>query len=65
MISRDGPDPLLDLLVEVTPPVTYTLPSAPALVTNLSANEYVGRMAVGRIWNGPSGRPASRRRGRR
>ena len=22
------------------------------LVTNLSANEYVGRMAVGRIWNG-------------
>ena len=45
--------PLLDLLVEVTPPVTYT-PDHPLqlLVTNLSANEYVGRMAVGRIWNG-------------
>src|SRR3954469_2003074 len=45
--------PLLDLLVEVTPPVTYT-PAHPLqlLVTNLSANDYVGRMAVGRIWNG-------------
>ena len=46
--------PLLDLLIEVTPPVTYT-PDHPLqlLVTNLSANDYVGRMAVGRIWNGP------------
>ncbi len=45
--------PLLDLLVDVTPPPTYT-PDHPLqlLVTNLSANEYVGRMAVGRIWNG-------------
>jgi GTP-binding protein len=45
--------PLLDLLVEVTPPPTYT-PDHPLqlLVTNLSANEYVGRMAVGRVWNG-------------
>ncbi len=45
--------PLLDLLVEVTPPPTYE-PEHPLqlLVTNLSANEYVGRMAVGRIWNG-------------
>src|SRR5207342_444663 len=45
--------PLLDLLVEVTPPVSYT-PGHPLqlLVTNLSANDYVGRMAVGRIWNG-------------
>ncbi len=45
--------PLLDLLVEVTPPPTYQ-PGHPLqlLVTNLSANEYVGRMAVGRIWNG-------------
>ena len=45
--------PLLDLLVEVTPPPTYT-PDHPLqlLVTNLSANDYVGRMAVGRIWNG-------------
>ena len=33
--------------------MTYT-PGHPLqlLVTNLSANEYVGRMAVGRIWNG-------------
>jgi GTP-binding protein len=45
--------PLLDLLVKVTPPVTYE-PGYPLqlLVTNLSANDYVGRMAVGRIWNG-------------
>jgi GTP-binding protein len=45
--------PLLDLLVEVTPAPIYT-PGHPLqlLVTNLSANEYVGRMAVGRIWNG-------------
>ena len=45
--------PLLDLLVEVTPPPSYQ-PDHPLqlLVTNLSANDYVGRMAVGRIWNG-------------
>ena len=45
--------PLLDLLVRVTPAPTYT-PDHPLqlLVTNLSANDYVGRMAVGRIWNG-------------
>ena len=45
--------PLLDLLVEVTPPPTYE-PDHPLqlLVTNLSANDYVGRMAVGRIRNG-------------
>ena len=45
--------PLLDLLVSVTPPPTYE-PDHPLqlLVTNLSANEYVGRMAVGRIRNG-------------
>ena len=45
--------PLLDLLVRVTPPPTFT-PGHPLqlLVTNLSANDYVGRMAVGRIWNG-------------
>jgi GTP-binding protein len=45
--------PLLDLLVEVTPPPSYE-PDHPLqlLVTNLSANEYVGRMAVGRIRNG-------------
>jgi GTP-binding protein len=54
-LAQPGTDlrPLLDLLVQVTPPVTYT-PGHPLqlLVTNLSANDYVGRMAVGRIWNG-------------
>ncbi len=45
--------PLLDLLVQVTPPPAYE-PDHPLqlLVTNLSANEYVGRMAIGRIVNG-------------
>jgi GTP-binding protein len=45
--------PLFDLLVQMTPPPTFS-PGHPLqlLVTNLSANEYVGRMAVGRIWNG-------------
>ncbi len=45
--------PLLDLLVEVTPPPSFT-PGHPLqlLVTNLSANDYVGRMAVGRVVNG-------------
>jgi len=45
--------PLLDLLVSVTPPPAYT-DGHPLqlLVTNLSANDYVGRMAVGRIRNG-------------
>jgi GTP-binding protein len=45
--------PLLDVLVDVTPAPTYT-PDHPLqlLVTNLSANDYVGRMAVGRVWNG-------------
>jgi GTP-binding protein len=54
-LDEPGTDlrPLLDLLVDVTPPPIYT-PDHPLqlLVTNLSANEYVGRMAVGRIWNG-------------
>ena len=45
--------PLLDLLVEVTPPPTYEAGHPlQLLVTNLTANDYVGRMAVGRIWNG-------------
>ncbi len=45
--------PLLDLLVVVTPAPTYE-PDHPLqlLVTNLMANDYVGRMAVGRIRNG-------------
>src|SRR6185503_465529 len=56
-MSLDDPGddlkPLLDLLVEVTPPPTYE-PDHPLqlLVTNLSANDYVGRMAVGRVRNG-------------
>jgi GTP-binding protein len=45
--------PLLDLLVDVTPAPTYTADHPlQLLVTNLAANEYVGRMAVGRVWNG-------------
>jgi GTP-binding protein len=54
-LGEPGSDlrPLLDLLAEVTPPPSYE-PDHPLqlLVTNLMANEYVGRMAVGRIWNG-------------
>ena len=54
-LDRPGTDlkPLLDLLVEVTPPPSY-VPNMPLqlLVTNLAANDYVGRMAVGRIWSG-------------
>ncbi len=45
--------PLLELLVRVTPAPVYEEGSPlQLLVTNLTANEYVGRMAVGRIWNG-------------
>jgi GTP-binding protein len=44
---------LLDVLVAVTPPPTFDEGHPlQLLVTNLSANDYVGRMAVGRIWNG-------------
>ena len=54
-LARPGTDlrPLLDLLVEVTPPPAFE-PGHPLqlLVTNLSANDYVGRMAIGRIGNG-------------
>ena len=54
-LSEPGQDlrPLLDLLVEHTPPPTYT-PDHPLqlLVTNLAANHYVGRMAIGRVHNG-------------
>jgi GTP-binding protein len=54
-LARPGTDlrPLFDLLIQLTPPPTF-MPGHPLqlLVTNLSANEYVGRMAVGRIWNG-------------
>ena len=54
-LDEPGTDlrPLLDLLVEHTPPPTYE-PDHPLqmLVTNLAANDYVGRMAVGRVRNG-------------
>ncbi|HYI23185.1 MAG TPA: translational GTPase TypA [Candidatus Limnocylindrales bacterium] len=54
-LDQPGTDlrPLLDTLVEITPAPTHQ-PDHPLqlLVTNLSANDYVGRMAVGRIWNG-------------
>ena len=54
-LSETGIDlrPLMDLLVKHTPPPTFT-PDHPLqlLVTNLSANDYVGRMAIGRIRNG-------------
>ncbi|HMJ79733.1 MAG TPA: translational GTPase TypA [Candidatus Dormibacteraeota bacterium] len=45
--------PLFELLVRHTPAPTYQPGhSLQLLVTNLSANDYVGRMAVGRVWNG-------------
>ncbi len=54
-LAEPGRDlqPLLNLIVEHTPAPTYT-PEHPLqlLVTNLSANDYVGRMAIGRIRNG-------------
>ncbi len=54
-LDEPGTDlrPLLDTLVTVTPPPSYE-DGHPLqlLVTNLMANDYVGRMAVGRIWNG-------------
>ncbi|HEY3523140.1 MAG TPA: GTP-binding protein, partial [Candidatus Limnocylindrales bacterium] len=54
-LAHPGSDlrPLLDQLVATTPPPTYE-PDHPLqlFVTNLSANEYVGRMAVGRVRNG-------------
>jgi len=54
-LANPGTDlgPLLDLLVEVTPaPWFEEGHPLQLMVTNLSANEYVGRMAVGRIRNG-------------
>ena len=64
-LDEPGEDlrPLLDLLVDVTPAPTYT-PDHPLqlLVTNLSANEYVGRMAVGRVWNGTIQRRSAHQR---
>ena len=54
-LAQAGTDlrPLLDLLVDHTPAPTYA-PDHPLqlLVTNLSANDYVGRMAIGRVSHG-------------
>jgi GTP-binding protein len=54
-LANPGTDlrPLFELLIEHTPAPRY-VPDHPLqlLVTNLSANDYVGRMAVGRVWNG-------------
>jgi len=54
-LAEPGTDlqPLLDLLVEHTPPPRH-LPGHPLqlLVANLAANDYMGRLAVGRIRNG-------------
>ena len=45
--------PLFELLIEHTPAPTYEEGHPlQLLVTNLAANDYVGRMAVGRVWNG-------------
>jgi GTP-binding protein len=53
--TLDSPDlaPLLDLLLERIPAPTYD-PQMPlqALVTNLDASPYVGRLAICRVWNG-------------
>lgn len=45
--------PLMDLLVETIPPPSYD-PAHPlqALVTNLDASPYVGRLALCRVWQG-------------
>src|SRR5947209_6260765 len=45
--------PLFGVIAEVTPPPVYD-PDAPLqfMVTNLAADPYVGRLAVGRVWNG-------------
>ncbi|MDQ3937115.1 MAG: translational GTPase TypA, partial [Chloroflexota bacterium] len=54
-LAQPGSDlrPLFDALLATTPPPRHQ-PDHPLqlLVTNLAANDYVGRMAVGRIWNG-------------
>ncbi|HEX8714647.1 MAG TPA: translational GTPase TypA [Solirubrobacteraceae bacterium] len=53
--TLDSPDlaPLLDLLLGRIPAPTYE-PEMPlqALVTNLDASPYVGRLAICRVWNG-------------
>jgi GTP-binding protein len=48
--------PLLETIVATTPPPSYE-PGHPLqfLVTNLDADPYVGRLAVGRLWQGAVG----------
>ncbi len=45
--------PLFEIISTVTPAPTYD-PDAPFqfLVSNLAADSYVGRLAIGRVWNG-------------
>jgi GTP-binding protein len=45
--------PLFELIAKITPPPAYD-PGMPLqfMVTNLAADPYVGRLAVGRVWNG-------------
>jgi GTP-binding protein len=45
--------PLFEVIASVTPPPSYD-PAVPLqfLVTNLAADPYVGRLAIGRVWNG-------------
>lgn len=58
-LDQDNPEggeslkPLMDLLVEQIPPPSYE-PDHPlqALVTNLDASPYVGRLALCRVWQG-------------
>jgi GTP-binding protein len=52
-IEEENLSPLLDLLLERIPAPTYD-PELPlqALVTNLDASPYVGRLAICRVWNG-------------
>jgi GTP-binding protein len=52
-IEEENLSPLLDLLLKRIPAPTYD-PDVPlqALVTNLDASPYVGRLAICRVWNG-------------
>ncbi|MGQ0680584.1 MAG: translational GTPase TypA [Actinomycetota bacterium] len=45
--------PLFEVIASVTPPPSYDPEmKLQFLVTNLAADPYVGRLAVGRVWNG-------------
>ncbi|HVE75996.1 MAG TPA: translational GTPase TypA [Actinomycetota bacterium] len=54
-IDAPGSDlrPLFEVISQVTPPPVYEVDTPfQFLVTNLAADSYVGRLAVGRVWNG-------------